>query len=268
MGDGVLHVVEVEVLYEGEEEKKMKKEQWNKMTKEEKSNWMLEEGIDILAKVFRAPFHVIQDVANNKYEFVVGKSPKEVLSDEEPPTTIEERAEIIPIDEYLGLYEPNRIKITVFNKGIENASTIIKCNPKHLRCIVRLHEWSHALIHIALSKDDGLRALKEESYWEECLEQSNQIYGSMETKLHEHLAQLLTYHSLNLICDKSEHPEAKEFVGHVIKTFQELNKRQPSEYKINDHFKIPRDRIIRSIDLLKKGWLKGVFDAWRTVVML
>jgi hypothetical protein len=142
----------------------MKKEEFDKMTEEEKAKWMAEKGIDIVGEVFEIPFQVLQEITNYQYEFVIGKFPEDASSDEEPPRKLEKKGEIIPIDEYLGLYEPKKTKITIFNKGIENASTIIKCNPEHLRYIVKLHEWAHALIHIGLRDDDRLKVLKDDGY--------------------------------------------------------------------------------------------------------
>jgi hypothetical protein len=244
----------------------MNRKEWSKMAEEKRAKWMADKGIDILADVFRIPFQVLEKLTKYEYQFVTSKFPTEVLSDDEPPKKLEEKTEIIPIDEYLGLYEPNKTRITIFNKGIKNASNIIKCNPEHLKYIVKLHEWSHALVHIGLREDDRLRALKEDSYWEGRLKQSTQVYESIETKLHEHIAQLLAYYSLNLLHDDAKHDEAKEVISRIIETFRELNKHQPREYVVDDYLEMPQGRVIESVSLLKKEWLKGVFDAWSTVM--
>jgi|GEM_PF-3457289 len=244
----------------------MKEEEWDKMIDEEKAKWMTEKGIDIATEVLRIPFQVLQKVINYQYVFVISKFPKEVPSNEEPPRKLGKGGEIIPIDEYLGLYEPKKMKITIFNKGIENAGNIIKCNPHHLRYIVKLHEYSHALIHIGFSEDDRLRILKDENYWDEQFSRTTQIYISIEDRLHEHLAQLLTHHSLILIREDARYDEAKEALNRMIETFFELNKHQPPEYRVDNYLEVPKHRIIESISLLKKGWLKGVFDAWSTII--
>jgi len=222
--------------------------------------------INILSEIIKPPYEILNKLTKYQYQFLIGKEPTESETKEEPPRELDEKAEIIPIDEYLGRYEPKMRKITIFDKGIDNASRIIRCDPKYLKYIVRLHEWSHALIHIGLGENDRLKALDEDSYWEECLKQSNQIYVSIEAKLHEHLAQLLTYHSLNLLREDAKHKEAKEVINRIIETFLELNTRQPSEYVVDDYLGVPQDRVIQSVGMLKKVWLKGVFDAWNIIM--
>jgi len=203
----------------------MKKGDWDKMTEEEKAKWMIEKGIDILAEALRPPYQVIHKLVNYEYEFVISKFPKEVISDETPPKELGERTEIIPIDGYLGLYEPKETKITIFNSSIEDASKLIKCNPEHLKYIVRLHEWSHALVHIGFSKSKRLAILKDDNLWSKELAEATKIYTSIEDRLHEHIAQLLTYHSLTLIRQDAKYEESREILNNIIKIFLELNNR-------------------------------------------
>lgn len=238
---------------------KLKK--WYNMTKEEKTKWVLEKGIDILSEVLQPPFQVIRKLVGNEYDFVIGKFPKEIVTNEEPPIQLDERAEIIPIERYLGLYEPTKIKITIFNKGIKNASNIIKCNVEHLKYIVRLHEWSHALVHIGFSENEIFELSENDKLWNKKVTEATKIYTSIEDKLHERIAQLLTYHSILLIMKNVKYEKSKKILKKILNVFLELNKRQPPEYRINNYLSIPKKRIIQSIYLLKKGWLK-VFNAW------
>ncbi len=223
--------------------------------------------IDVLSEVVKAPYQVLQSLVSYQYRFV--KLPEVLHSNDNPPIEIREKAEVIPIDQYLGLYEPEKTKITIFNKGIERASRIINCKPEVLKQIVKLHEWSHALIHIGFEETqsvDVVRMLSDEKYWKEWLRNSTQIYLSIDKRLHEHLAQLLTYYSLNTILKNARCAEAKRIINCIINTFLELNKRQPPEYKVDNYFNVPQSRVIKSISLLKKGWIKGVFEAWSTVI--
>lgn len=244
----------------------MNRQAWNKMTEKERLEWFAEKGIYVAEEIFHAPYQVVEEVTKYEFHFVTGKFPREHTSDKAPPREVEEKTEIIPIDECLGLYEPRKTTITIFNKGIKNASKIIGCNPEHLKYIVRLHEWSHALIHVGLPQDDKLKVFEENGYWEVCLKRSTKIYKSIEAKLHEHLAQLLTYLSLKLLYDKAKYDESKTVINHRIEVFRELNKRQPREYMVDDYLEVPHNRILESVSLLKKGWLKGVFEAWATVM--
>jgi len=63
-----------------------------------------------------------------------------------------------------------------------------------------------------------------------------------------------------------KHDEAKKVINRIIETFRDLNRHQPPEYLVDDYLDVSHNRIIKSVDLLKKGWLKGVFLAWSTVI--
>jgi len=221
-----------------------------------------------LAEIHKHPSALLESLADLEYVFVNDGSPDEIHSDDEPATKPDKMGDIIPIDKYLGLYEPDKRQITIYNKSIETASKIISRNSKHLRYVVRLHEWSHAFIHISFSKSDNQQILIDKSNWEKLLENATQIYASIDDELHEHLAQLLTYHALNKLLRDAEHDKSKEAIEHIIEVFQELNRRQPPQYMVDDYLNVPKTRIIKSIILLKKGWLKGKFEAWDTVIKL
>jgi hypothetical protein len=203
-----------------------------------------------------------------RYEFFEyeGKLPGEIKSNEEPPINIDDKSEIIPIDECLGLYEPSKFEITVFNKGIKGASRITNRKSSDLECIVRLHEWAHAIIHIGMKKEDRLRVFKEKDYWDKHLTQATAIFNSIETKLHELLAQLFTYYSLNVLYEDAKHRESKETINRRIETFKKFNKFQPFEYRIDNYFELPQERVIESLKLIKEGWLRGKFEAWDAIV--
>jgi hypothetical protein len=237
----------------------MKKQNAEKLIKQEKL-------MEILGEIFKAPFQLLEKLTEYNDVFAIGKGPSEFTIEQEPPIKMDERSEIIPIDGYLGMYDPQLREITIFNKGIRNASEIIDCIPDDLTYIVRLHEWSHALIHIGLDKDGRLKAVRDDTYWIDLLEKLTSIFLSIETTLHEHLAQLLTYHALSELYQDAEHEEAKDVISRIMTTFQELNKRQPPEYIVDDYLEVAKARIIESISLLKREWLKGSFEAWSTVV--
>lgn len=236
------------------------------MTEQEQAKYMVEKGIDVLCEAFPFTFQILKELNNNQFDYIIGKYPDNIDSDQEPPKKLAIRAEIIPVDEYLGLYEPKKRKITIFNKGIEHASSIINCNPGHLKYIVKLHEESHAFVHISFDENDTLQVLNDDSHWKEQLKRATKIYNSIENKLHENIAQLLTYHSLLLIRENAQHDEAREIVNKIITIFLELTRRQPVEYVVNEYLEVPTSRIIQSVKLIKKELLRGTFDVWSTII--
>lgn len=201
-----------------------------------------------------------------KYQFI--KNPTEDQSNDDPPKIVADKAEIIPIDEFLGLYRPLEHKITIFNKGIEAASNIIKCNSDDLRYVVRLHEWAHALIHLGSEDDVASKARTDNDYMQDCIKQADRIYDSIEKRLHEQLAQLLTYHSLKMLSKNAKGDRGKEINSERIRVFKELNKRQPMEYIVDKYLDMSHERFIESIRFIKKDWLKGTFEPWDRIMRL
>ena len=70
--------------------------------------------LDIAVQVRRMPFEVIQSTINYQLTFADQGFPSEVTSKKEPPISLADRAETIVIDGTLGLYDPSKRKITVF----------------------------------------------------------------------------------------------------------------------------------------------------------
>jgi len=225
---------------------------------------LLERIIQIGPEIYQDPCTVVRRLTG--YKYVVGEDLREVSTNSPPPRRVEERAETIPIDECLGLYDHAKIEITIFEKGIEDASKLIKCKVDHLREIVRLHEWSHAILHIGFTPNDALQALKDKNYRKRLMEQANKTYLSIEPKLQEHLVQLLTYHSLKMLLREAQHDESKKAIGNRAKTFDRLCRYQPTDYRIDRYRKVRLERIIESLRLLKNSWLVGKFEAWDIVV--
>lgn len=229
--------------------------------------WLGDKGMDILADAIRPVYKVLQEVVDRKFEFVIGKFPKESETDENPPIELDKKIETLPICEYLGLYDPYKTEIIIFKKSIKNASTILNCSPELLEYIVRIHEYAHAIIHIGFTEKERTLILNKEELWDKKFSEKTAIFTSIDKKLHEQLAQLLTYYSLVMLRDNTKYEESKKIINKMLQIFFELNKRQPKEYVINDEYlNIPQKRVIESIYLLKKGWLKGVYEAWNTAI--
>lgn len=237
----------------------MKREE-NDLTPEEKVRQFC-----IIADVVRPPHEIFRDVTNYTYEF--HKAPHLTHSSKEPPLKLGKKTELIPIDRYLGLYEPHRTHITIFDKGVTRAAKSIRCKTaRDLEYVVTLHEWAHALVHIGLEKEEASRAFLEEKFWGENFEEWTVRYDSIERTLHERIAQLLTFHSLKMLAETARYDESRAVFNRMMDCFWVLNARQSRDYRIDDYKEIPKGRTIESLRLLKRGWLKGIFEAWDIII--
>lgn len=239
----------------------MKKEDVERMIKENPEKFL-----EILSDLQKLPNQLLESSVRYRFQFSIDKMPKESFNNGEPPKRIREDAEIIPIDEYLGLYEPVKIQITIFNKGVERAAEIIKCKLNHLTYVVRLHEWSHGLVHVGLSKDDMAKVSRDNNYLNEQFRIMNHVFRSIDDRLHEHLAQLLTYQSLNTLHKEARNEESREVIRRISDTFKDLRRRQPPEYQVEDYLGVTQAQLIKSITMLRNQWLKGVFEAWDMIM--
>jgi hypothetical protein len=224
--------------------------------------------LEILSDIQKLPYQLIERSVDYGYQFALGKMPKETFSDDEPPKKLREDEETIPIDGYLGLYESEKIQITIFKKGIERAVRILKCKLEHLTYVVRLHEWSHALVHIGVPEGDRSKVFKDLSHWEEQLPHMTEIFRSIDYRLHEHLAQLLTYQSLNTLIKEARSDESREVINKILNAFKDLSRRQPPEYQVGDYLGATQSQLITSMTLLRNQWLKGVFEAWDMIMKI
>jgi len=200
------------------------------------------------------------------YAFADSHVPGDNVSFDDPPIRIDKNSEIFPIDNVLGRYDPEKQEITVFNKGIDEACGLLGIDKENLVCIVRLHEWAHAFVHIGLTKEQRKQLSKDENLWTHILSDSTDLFNNIEFGLHELLAQLLTYHSLQDTYGKARSEHSKNTIGKIIEAFDQLSLHQPSEYRIGDLRNAPKDRVIKSIDLIKRRWLVGKIEPWRIVV--
>jgi len=229
-----------------------------------------EHALDLYPQAFPMPSNVLYEVT--KLSLLIGCPLKEASTDDKPPLQLCHTTEIIPIDGFLGLYDLEERKITIFNKGIERASKELRCNPEHLRYIVRLHEWSHAILHLGVDQEtaDKVYATKYDPNNSTAnkiiYRKQGKVYKSIENALHESLAQLLTYHSLKTAKENASKMEAKIVIDKMLELFVKLCKCQPPEYRVEKYLDVPLTRLSESIRLIRKNWLKGVFDAWISVI--
>lgn len=222
--------------------------------------------INVIADIMKPPFQLLEQELQGICSFCVTHYPKEVFTKDDPPVKLGKRAEIIPIDKFLGLYSPDRQEIIIFQKGIQEASKILHVNPKHLEIIVRLHEWAHAVFHLGVTDNDRLKILKDDSYWIDVLESSTKLFKEIEIELHEVLAQILTLYCVQNMKRDSKTLQGNQALERIEQTFYHLSSRQNPEYCINNLLDVPKERILESINLLKSRSLIGKIEPWKIVV--
>ncbi len=221
--------------------------------------------LNVLADVKKPPFQVVQDVVDHKWMFAVGHCPLELRSDEEPPLRLDERAELIPIDGFLGIYTPERQEIKIFSQGIEQAAKRLNLRQQDITLIVRLHEWAHALLHLGLPEEERLRITQDETLWPGTLAAATAAFQSLEHGLLERLAQLVVYHGLQSQSSSATAPEAQAVLRRITAAFEQLMQHAPMEYRIGKYTSVSRQKVVTSIGLLKSGGLAGL-TAWDTVI--
>jgi len=223
------------------------------------------EALDAHCEAFKPPFQVVTKVVEYTWTFADNHFPDEVASDDEPPIKLGKRLDAIPICGFLGLYNPQEQLVTVFNTGVKRAAEAIGCKPHDLRLVVRLHEWSHALLHIGLEKDKRQAVTSDDAMWPSRLTEANDWFKTLDTELHERLAQLLTHHALQSLQAEARLQQAQAGAGRLISAFEQLARRQPPEYQIEKYASVPKQRLLGSIRLLKQHTLIGS-AAWDTVI--
>ena len=223
------------------------------------------ETLEALVEVLQPEFQVVQSAVARRWTFALGHFPSVVKSDAEPPLRVDRRTEVIPIDELLGRYDPSRMEITIFLKGIERASEILNVPPSHLERITSIHEWAHGLLHVGFSVGEQMTLTTEPSSWNARLADATSWFRELDSVLHERLAQLLTYHGLSDQKPSARSPKAIAALNSIATSFDQLMRRQGPEYQIKDYEGVPRSRIVDSIGLLKGRTLVGV-KAWDTVI--
>lgn len=144
-------------------------------------------------------------------------SVEEQLSNRKPPMEIGPDAEIIAIDECLGLYRPRRKRIVLFGRGIAAAAKILNCEAEDLQHVVRYHEWGHAILHAGADKDGRECDLRD--------------YCRIDEHVHESLAQLLAWRAIEQNMRDSRNARVHRKWKKIQDAFADLEVRQPPAYR-------------------------------------
>jgi hypothetical protein len=182
-------------------------------------------------------------------------SVEEQLSNRKPPREIAPDAEIIAIDECLGLYKPQRKQIVFFQRGIAAAAKILNCEVEDLQHVVRYHEWGHAVLHGGVDKDAR-----------ECILRD---YNRIDKHVHESLAQILAWRAIEQNLRDSRNARVQRRWKRIQHIFTNLETRQPSLYRGWRRLeKVPSPKLQKLLILIRRGTRLGEWEGLSAVAEL
>lgn len=179
---------------------------------------------------FADPRLLVQETTEN---VILYGAPTESFSEKMPvyfPPEPTER-ELYPIDVLYGQYDPKSSKITIFEKRItQDAIQVFNCEPADLIAVVRIHEYAHALVHLGINAREIEKQLSDrnsegETDWEKFRLERDSAFTSLDSDIHELLAQSITWSTLVALKNSSESERLRN-------TFTALEAKQPVPYKL------------------------------------
>lgn len=191
------------------------------------------------------------------YEYLI--DPYGGQTNEPPPKPVPRDAELLTIDEYLGIYLPSGQHCKVFSRNVKVAAEMLGCSESDLEWVVRYHEEAHAVVHLGVPWSQRLRALKEEDYRAARLDELTASWNAIEPDLNEQLAQLLAYHCLK---DLAATKDVADKADRMLDVFKKLMLRQPPCYNIRPYLEVSVDRLRVGLQLIKEGLLAPRLDPW------
>jgi hypothetical protein len=207
--------------------------QLEKMSDEERA-----ELLDAILEFYpREPHRTLGQLAGLRVE---AGAVEEEQTNRKPPTAVAPDAEIIAIDECLGLYRPGRKRIVLFLRGVAAAAKILNCEAEELQHVVRYHEWGHAALHVGLDKDGRACDVRH--------------YNRIDQRVHESLAQLLAWLAIEENMRRSRNPRVQRKWNRMKDIFTKLEGRQPPEYRGWRRFqKLPVPKLQKVLILIRRG---------------
>jgi hypothetical protein len=227
---------------------------------------------EALFQVLKPPFQLV--CAQTALVFASSMQPGEDTTDDEPAGWAE-RDERWTIDTLLGLYDPQQRQITIFTKGIEYAASQLHVPSDHVKFIVRIHEWAHAVFHLGVDQETSTALAKASLAGNTNLEKDigaglTQNYKSVESYVHEQIAQTITSLALQDLRANASADDAQKTCAALRETFTALTARQPPQYRL-DHlqhlsFDQLRSRVRALIGLMRFDHIKGEQRIWDTIM--
>ena len=234
----------------------------------------LERLMEARSQVYKPPIQLVS--CEIGLHFAIPLSPFESSSDQ-LPADWEERLERLGIDNFLGKYEERKRQITIFSRAIDFASDQMNVDRMKLEYIVRLHEWSHAAFHLAVTEEESFDVArwsvveKNEEAIETYFVALTDAYHSAADYVHEQFAQALTYLVLKGLAQEAVLDEAKKDCEALQGIFRSLMRRQASRYKLDESL-LSLDRAVLSnrlglvVPLLRAGKVRGDRETWDKII--
>lgn len=196
------------------------------------------------------------------------KDPGNTTEDASPSYLLPNASELLTIDEFLGSYDPRNQRITLFQSNIEKAAQILDCDAWDLTYVIRYHEYAHAALHLGVIDEECLKAIQNKRFAKSLLQALTRTYVNIDPCLHEHIAQLVTYHVLRRLSQSPEHNIVVNAAHRMLVVFNKLMQRQPAHYRVARYLSTPLERLNLTIRLLKEESLVGTFTAWKDIMEL
>jgi hypothetical protein len=166
-------------------------------------------------------------VSKSTGRFFLIQAPKCEESDETPPAILDEKEDILlDYDGLLGLYEMGPPRITIYKKAIESVANKRGYFPEHLKHLVDIHEWGHALHHLG-----SFEPASDEEFMNS---RNAERYRATSDELKEQIAQLATLLTVRESAQRVRSEEAKTFYEELENMFFDLMSRQSAKYKLPD----------------------------------
>lgn len=141
--------------------------------------------------------------------------------------------ESFPIDELYGTYCHSERAIRIYIKNINRDAHLFGATDgpsSELLEIVRLHEWSHAVVHLGIYQNETFEYLEPaipeiETSWMSFIAGRDTWFSGLEVEVHEFLAQALTYAAIDSYEDNARASKLKD-------VFDRLESKQPEYYRL------------------------------------
>jgi len=222
----------------------------------------MRDAMDALSEVLVAPAFLLWDHVGRAFFHGSNNTVTEEASRDDPPLLAHQGGRWIDLtpdfESLLGVYQADRRRIVLFDKGIEWLADRQDWSPNRLRMIVRLHEWSHALHHLGAPRRHAARGMAIPRGFAE----RNARFRAVPDDLKEQVAQLCTLVALRGQIAHARHPRAREMLQDVERIFFELMHMQSERYRLPDEVRdMTFDRLKTKLELLLRMSDNRLFPA-------
>lgn len=228
--------------------------------------------LETMSQVLKPAYQLVS--AETGLVFATSLLATEVMSDDDPPGWAD-RDEIWTIDTLLGCYNSQKCQIMIFNKGIKYIAHELSVKPLIIEYIVRIHEWGHAAFHLGVdeAKSSELAKAYLSNYENVGRITRNELFGvylSVESYVHEQIAQSITWLCLEKLRAGAASVDAEKACALSIDTFNALTRRQPKQYRLDQFKQLECSQLKRRlrdfIGLVRDGGVRGDERTWDTIM--